>query len=206
MLREFVGFAHHQRRVIELLKIGCASAHNRELNLAKRRLGTHRRVKRKRDKMAEVVAAMRRNGYPSNGGRWAPQRLTGLQLLFAGTRWWLTDTLRGCAQAKRLSLADQTASPYARCVAVRDSPHVWCLQLASCPRWQTSSNVVVEGVGQPSRLRHHGRLPSRSASRLRRIDEACQVSRYIKGHLCNSVVEEIRSEIMSGGLVARQWC
>mmetsp|Transcript_34489 Transcript_34489/g.80083 ORF Transcript_34489/g.80083 Transcript_34489/m.80083 type:complete len:113 (+) Transcript_34489:98-436(+) len=63
VMREVVGFAPYERRMIELLKIGSASTQKRALKLAKRRLGTHKRGKRKRDEMAEAVAAMRRKGH-----------------------------------------------------------------------------------------------------------------------------------------------
>ncbi|CAE8584283.1 unnamed protein product [Polarella glacialis] len=60
VVREVVGFAPYERRMIELLKIGSASTFKRALKLAKKRLGTHRRGKRKRDEMGEAIAAMRR--------------------------------------------------------------------------------------------------------------------------------------------------
>merc|ERR1719272_2241285 len=60
VIREVMGFAPYERRMIELLKIGSASTTKRALKLAKKRLGTHRRGKRKREEMAEVVSAMRR--------------------------------------------------------------------------------------------------------------------------------------------------
>merc|ERR1711935_1018627 len=62
VIREVVGFAPSERRIIELLKIGLASTQRRALKLAKRRLGTHRRGKKKREEMADAVAAMRRKG------------------------------------------------------------------------------------------------------------------------------------------------
>ena len=62
VVREVVGFAPYERRMIELLKIGSAATFKRALKLAKKRLGTHRRGKKKRDDMMEAVAAMRRKG------------------------------------------------------------------------------------------------------------------------------------------------
>uniref|UniRef100_A0A6T8X326 60S ribosomal protein L36 n=1 Tax=Pyrodinium bahamense TaxID=73915 RepID=A0A6T8X326_9DINO len=62
VIREVAGFAPYERRMIELLKIGSAATFKRALKLAKKRLGTHRRGKKKRDEMAEAVAAMRRKG------------------------------------------------------------------------------------------------------------------------------------------------
>merc|ERR1719263_463162 len=63
VVREVVGFAPYERRMIELLKIGSASTLKRSLKLAKRRLGTHKRGKKKREEMSEAVSAMRRKGH-----------------------------------------------------------------------------------------------------------------------------------------------
>merc|ERR1712066_850084 len=60
VIREVVGFAPYERRLIELIKIGSASTFKRSLKLAKKRLGTHKRGKKKRDEMSEAVAQMRR--------------------------------------------------------------------------------------------------------------------------------------------------
>merc|ERR1719326_1601581 len=62
VVREVVGFAPYERRMIELLKIGSAATFKRALKFAKKRLGTHRRGKKKREEMTEAVAAMRRKG------------------------------------------------------------------------------------------------------------------------------------------------
>eukprot|EP00913_Durusdinium_trenchii_P010815 g10144.t1 len=55
VVREVVGFAPYERRMIELLKIGSAATFKRALKLAKKRLGTHRRGKKKRDEMTEAT-------------------------------------------------------------------------------------------------------------------------------------------------------
>mmetsp|Transcript_65297 Transcript_65297/g.103469 ORF Transcript_65297/g.103469 Transcript_65297/m.103469 type:complete len:112 (+) Transcript_65297:78-413(+) len=60
VVREVVGFAPYERRMLELLKIGSAGTVKRALKLAKRRLGTHKRGLSKRAEMSEAVAAMRR--------------------------------------------------------------------------------------------------------------------------------------------------
>merc|ERR1719364_78265 len=60
VVREVVGFAPYERRMIELLKIGSAGTVKRALKLAKKRLGTHKRGLNKRVEMSEAVAAMRR--------------------------------------------------------------------------------------------------------------------------------------------------
>merc|ERR1712107_451427 len=66
VVREVAGFAPYERRMIELLKIGSASTLKRALKVAKKRLGTHKRGKKKRDEMTEAVAAMRRKGREPN--------------------------------------------------------------------------------------------------------------------------------------------
>jgi large subunit ribosomal protein L36e len=63
VVREVVGFAPYERRMIELIKIGSASTFKRALKLAKKRLGTHRRGKKKRDEMGDAVSAMRKKGH-----------------------------------------------------------------------------------------------------------------------------------------------
>merc|ERR1719146_479495 len=60
VVREVVGFAPYERRLIELIKIGSSATMKRSLKLAKKRLGTHKRGLKKRAAMVEAVAAMRR--------------------------------------------------------------------------------------------------------------------------------------------------
>eukprot|EP00929_Paragymnodinium_shiwhaense_P123067 TRINITY_DN964_c0_g3_i6.p1 TRINITY_DN964_c0_g3~~TRINITY_DN964_c0_g3_i6.p1 ORF type:complete len:113 (-),score=38.70 TRINITY_DN964_c0_g3_i6:121-459(-) len=63
VVREVAGFSPYERRMIELIKIGNAATFKRSLKLAKKRLGTHKRGKKKRDEMAEAVSAMRKKGH-----------------------------------------------------------------------------------------------------------------------------------------------
>merc|ERR1711881_507891 len=60
VVREVVGFAPYERRMIELIKIGSAGTFKRALKFAKKRLGTHHRGVKKRNEMSEAVSAMRR--------------------------------------------------------------------------------------------------------------------------------------------------
>merc|ERR1711924_57076 len=59
VVREVVGFAPYERRMLELLKIGSAATFKRALKFAKRRLGSHARGKKKRAQMEGVMQAMR---------------------------------------------------------------------------------------------------------------------------------------------------
>merc|ERR1711964_449257 len=60
IVREVAGFAPYERRIIELLKIGSAATQKRALKFAKKRLGTHKRAKKKREEMQECLIAQRR--------------------------------------------------------------------------------------------------------------------------------------------------
>ncbi|CAA2973723.1 60S ribosomal L36-2-like [Olea europaea subsp. europaea] len=50
-IREVVGFAPYDKRITELLKVG---KDKRALKVAKRKLGTHKRAKTKREEMSSV--------------------------------------------------------------------------------------------------------------------------------------------------------
>ena len=56
MIREVAGFAPYEKRISELLKVG---KDKRALKVAKRKLGTHKRAKKKREEMASVLRKMR---------------------------------------------------------------------------------------------------------------------------------------------------
>lgn len=56
LIREVAGFAPYEKRITELLKVG---KDKRALKVAKRKLGTHKRAKRKREDMANVLRKMR---------------------------------------------------------------------------------------------------------------------------------------------------
>lgn len=59
LIREVAGFAPYEKRITELLKVG---KDKRALKVAKRKLGTHKRAKRKREDMANVLRKMRSGG------------------------------------------------------------------------------------------------------------------------------------------------
>ncbi|KAL9688937.1 hypothetical protein QQ045_033364 [Rhodiola kirilowii] len=55
LIREVAGFAPYEKRITELLKVG---KDKRALKVAKRKLGTHKRAKRKREEMSSVLRKM----------------------------------------------------------------------------------------------------------------------------------------------------
>eukprot|EP00245_Coleochaete_scutata_P006430 TRINITY_DN20871_c0_g1_i1.p2 TRINITY_DN20871_c0_g1~~TRINITY_DN20871_c0_g1_i1.p2 ORF type:complete len:108 (+),score=33.12 TRINITY_DN20871_c0_g1_i1:61-384(+) len=59
LIREVVGFAPYEKRITELLKVG---KDKRALKVAKKKLGTHLRAKRKREEMTNVLRKMRTAG------------------------------------------------------------------------------------------------------------------------------------------------
>ncbi|KAK4837277.1 hypothetical protein QYF36_004129 [Acer negundo] len=59
VIREVAGFAPYERRITELLKVG---KDKRALKVAKRKLGTHKRAKKKREEMSNVLRKMRATG------------------------------------------------------------------------------------------------------------------------------------------------
>eukprot|EP00922_Rhytidocystis_sp_ex-Travisia-forbesii_P013551 GHVS01020273.1.p1 GENE.GHVS01020273.1~~GHVS01020273.1.p1 ORF type:complete len:114 (+),score=18.59 GHVS01020273.1:133-474(+) len=60
IIREVAGFAPYERRVMELIKTGTAATFKRALKLSKKRLGTHKRAKAKREEMQNVVVMQRK--------------------------------------------------------------------------------------------------------------------------------------------------
>ncbi|CAI5472293.1 unnamed protein product [Closterium sp. Yama58-4] len=59
LIREVAGFSPYEKRIMELLKVG---KDKRALKLAKRKLGTHRRAKVKREEMQTALRKMRSAG------------------------------------------------------------------------------------------------------------------------------------------------
>eukprot|EP00922_Rhytidocystis_sp_ex-Travisia-forbesii_P013557 GHVS01020282.1.p1 GENE.GHVS01020282.1~~GHVS01020282.1.p1 ORF type:complete len:116 (+),score=24.39 GHVS01020282.1:73-420(+) len=60
IIREVAGFAPYERRIMELIKSGTAATFKRALKLAKKRLGTHKRAKAKREEMQNMVVLQRK--------------------------------------------------------------------------------------------------------------------------------------------------
>jgi len=60
VVQEVTGFAPYEKRIIELIKTGQAKDGKKALKLAKKRLGTLIRGKRKRDELENVVRLQRK--------------------------------------------------------------------------------------------------------------------------------------------------
>jgi len=62
LIRDVVGSAPYEKRLMELLKVG---RDKRALKLAKRKLGTHLRGKKKREEMGNLLRKMSRKAAPN---------------------------------------------------------------------------------------------------------------------------------------------
>ncbi|KAJ8900454.1 hypothetical protein K2173_025231 [Erythroxylum novogranatense] len=59
LIRKVAGFAPYEKRITELLKVGKDKL---ALKVAKRKLGTHKRAKKKREEMSSVLRKTRAGG------------------------------------------------------------------------------------------------------------------------------------------------
>ena len=59
IVRETVGFAHYEKRMMEMIKIGSAVAGKKALALGKKRLGSMRRARAKKDELENIVQTMK---------------------------------------------------------------------------------------------------------------------------------------------------
>ena len=59
VVSEVVGLSPYEKRLLDMLKTGGASAEKRMYKVAKRRLGTHKRALKKREQVKDIYGAMR---------------------------------------------------------------------------------------------------------------------------------------------------
>ena len=62
IVREIVGFANYEKRMMEMLKVGTGASAKKALKLVKRRLGSMRRAKAKREELENAIQAMKHVG------------------------------------------------------------------------------------------------------------------------------------------------
>lgn len=59
LVGEVVGLSPYERRLLDMLKTGGASAEKRMYKFAKRKLGTHKRATKKREMIKDIYGKMR---------------------------------------------------------------------------------------------------------------------------------------------------
>ena len=59
IVREIVGFSNYEKRMMEMIKIGTGAAAKKALRLVRKRLGSMRRAKSKRDELENALQAMK---------------------------------------------------------------------------------------------------------------------------------------------------
>lgn len=59
LVGEVVGLSPYERRLLDMLKTGGASAEKRMYKFAKRKLGTHKRAQKKREMIKDIYGKMR---------------------------------------------------------------------------------------------------------------------------------------------------
>ena len=60
VIREVVGLAPYERKMIELIRTGVAIKEKKAVKLARRRLGTQRRAQNKRDEINEIIRSQKK--------------------------------------------------------------------------------------------------------------------------------------------------
>ncbi len=60
VIREVVGLAPYERKMIEMIRTGIASKEKKAVKIARRRLGTHKRAQHKRTEIHEIIRAQKK--------------------------------------------------------------------------------------------------------------------------------------------------
>jgi large subunit ribosomal protein L36e len=60
VIREVVGLAPYERKMIEMIRTGVAIKEKKAVKLARRRLGTQRRAQHKRDEINDIIRAQKK--------------------------------------------------------------------------------------------------------------------------------------------------
>ena len=60
VIREVVGLAPYERKMIELIRTGVATKEKKAVKLARRRLGTHVRAHHKRAELVELIRTQKK--------------------------------------------------------------------------------------------------------------------------------------------------
>ena len=60
VIREVVGLAPYERKMMELIRTGVATKEKKAVKLARRRLGTHRRAQHKKAELVEMIRAQKK--------------------------------------------------------------------------------------------------------------------------------------------------
>ena len=60
VIREVVGLAPYERKMMELIRTGVATKEKKAVKLARRRLGTHRRAQHKKAELVEMIRSQKK--------------------------------------------------------------------------------------------------------------------------------------------------
>ena len=64
LTRELVGFTNYEKRMMEMIRIGTGAANKKALALVKKRLGSIKRARAKREELETLMQSMRHKDEP----------------------------------------------------------------------------------------------------------------------------------------------
>ena len=62
-MNEIAGFTPYERKILEMLRTGDANKEKKAVRLARRKLGQHKRAKRKIENLGNAIKAMKKDGH-----------------------------------------------------------------------------------------------------------------------------------------------